>query len=111
MRDILPAEATLRRQLETQIYHIYAQNGFAAIDTPAVEHLELLTGGQGGENEKLIYKILKRGDKLDLDAISDASSLCDLGLRFDLTVPLARYFANNRGQLPSVFKAIQMAPV
>lgn len=105
MRDFLPKEFALRQQILATIQRTYESYGFTRIETPAVENLALLTSKQGGDNEKLIFKILKRGEKLDVAASDD---LCDLGLRYDLTVPLARFYANNSAQLPAVFKAMQM---
>lgn len=105
MRDFLPKEFALRQQVLATIQKTYEQYGFTRIETPSVENIELLTSKQGGDNEKLIFKILKRGEKLE-NATED--SLCDLGLRYDLTVPLARFYSNNSGKLPAVFKAIQM---
>ena len=107
MRDFLPKEFALRQQILATIQKTYESYGFTRIETPAVENIELLTSKQGGDNEKLIFKILKRGEKLN----SAEGELCDLGLRYDLTVPLARFYANNIGQLPSVFKSIQMDSV
>jgi len=104
-RDFLPAEFSLRQQVLSTIQKTYESYGFSRIETPSVENIELLTSKQGGDNEKLIFKILKRGEKLENSAVSD---MCDLGLRYDLTVPLSRFYANNLGKLPSVFKAIQM---
>ena len=106
MRDFLPKEFALRQQILATIQKTYESYGFARIETPAVENIELLTSKQGGDNEKLIFKILKRGEKLE--NATDNTELCDLGLRYDLTVPLARFYSNNIGQLPAVFKAIQM---
>ena len=106
MRDFLPKEFALRQQILATIQKTYESYGFTRIETPAVENIELLTSKQGGDNEKLIFKILKRGEKLE--NASDNADLCDLGLRYDLTVPLARFYSNNIGQLPAVFKAIQM---
>ena len=106
MRDFLPKEFALRQQILATIQQTYESYGFTRIETPAVENIELLTSKQGGDNEKLIFKILKRGEKLENS--QESGDLCDLGLRYDLTVPLARFYANNVGQLPSVFKAIQM---
>lgn len=104
MRDFLPKEFALRQKILTTIQRTYENYGFTRIETPSVENLALLTSKQGGDNEKLIFKILKRGEKLE----SAEGELCDLGLRYDLTVPLARFYSNNMAQLPSVFKAIQM---
>lgn len=108
MRDFLPKEFALRQQTLNKIQKTYENFGFCRIETPAVENISLLTSKQGGDNEKLIFKILKRGEKLD---VAEGSELCDLGLRYDLTVPLARFYANNQAQLPSVFKAMQMDSV
>ncbi|MBR2967011.1 MAG: histidine--tRNA ligase [Clostridia bacterium] len=106
MRDFLPAEFALRQRVLNVIQKTYESYGFSRIETPAVENIALLTSKQGGDNEKLIFKILKRGEKLE-NATGDGD-LCDLGLRYDLTVPLARFYANNQGKLPQVFKAMQM---
>lgn len=108
MRDFLPKEFALRQQILATIQKTYESYGFTRIETPAVENIELLTSKQGGDNEKLIFKILKRGEKLEN---ATDGELCDLGLRYDLTVPLARFYANNVGQLPAVFKSIQMDSV
>ena len=105
MRDFLPQEFALRQEILTTIQKTYESYGFSRIETPAVENISLLTSKQGGDNEKLIFKILKRGEKLENAGEGD---LCDLGLRYDLTVPLARFYANNVAQLPSVFKAMQI---
>ena len=105
MRDFLPKEFALRQQVLSTIQKTYESFGFTRIETPAVENIQLLTSKQGGDNEKLIFKILKRGEKLEN---ATEENLCDLGLRYDLTVPLARFYSNNLGQLPSVFKSIQM---
>ncbi len=105
MRDFLPEEFALRQQVLATIQKTYEQYGFTRIETPSVENIALLTSKQGGDNEKLIFKILKRGEKLE-NATED--TLCDLGLRYDLTVPLSRFYSNNSGKLPAVFKAIQM---
>ena len=104
MRDFLPKEFALRQQVLNTIQKTYETFGFTRIETPAVEKLSLLTSKQGGDNEKLIFKILKRGEKLG----NADGELCDLGLRYDLTVPLARFYSCNNANLPSVFKAIQM---
>ena len=109
MRDVLPDEVDLRDRTLATILHVYRSRGFVRIETPAVESLELLTRGEGGENEKLIFKILKRGQRLE--TARETEELADLGLRFDLTVPLARYYANNHARLPNPLKAIQIGPV
>jgi histidyl-tRNA synthetase len=111
MRDILPDEAELRDWMAQTILEVYRAYGFRRIETPALEHIELLTRGEGGENEKLIFKVLKRGEKLDLTRVAGEADLVDLGLRFDLTVPLARYYAQNHAKLPKPLKAIQLGPV
>ena len=110
MRDLLPAEKQKREQLISLIRETYAARGFQEIETPAVEAIERLSSGQGGDNEKLVFKVLKRGEEFE-KAFAEGGELADLGLRFDLTVPLTRYFASNRGSLPRVLKAIQVGPV
>lgn len=111
MRDILPEEMRLRRYVEGVIRDTYAKFGFTEIGTPVVESLENLNSKQGGENEKLIFKILKRGEKLKLEEVQTEKDLSDSGLRYDLTVPLVRFFANHTNELPSPFKALQMGYV
>jgi histidyl-tRNA synthetase len=111
MRDILPEEAELRDRTAQTILDVYRKHGFQRIETPALENIQLLTGGEGGENEKLIFKVLKRGERLDLAGAASEADLVDLGLRFDLTVPLARYYANNHAKLPKPLKAVQIGPV
>jgi histidyl-tRNA synthetase len=110
MRDVLPAEVELRDAATQQILTVYRSFGFRRIETPALESLRLLAGSEGGENEKLIFKVLKRGEDLD-EALRTGGELADLGLRFDLTVPLARYYAENHARLPDPLKAIQIGPV
>jgi histidyl-tRNA synthetase len=110
MRDILPDEVELRDAAVREIVTVYRAYGFRRIETPALEHLRLLAGSEGGENEKLIFKVLKRGEELE-SARRSGEELADLGLRFDLTVPLARYYADNHAQLPDPLKAIQIGPV
>ncbi len=109
MRDLLPDEVEVRDRATATILDVYRRHGFQRIETPAVESIKLLTRSEGGENEKLIFKILKRGEKLA--AGQDLDELVDLGLRFDLTVPLARYYANNHARLPHPLKVIQIGPV
>ena len=111
MKDILPREMEIRNYVMNMIRETYKTFGFSSIETPCVEHIENLCSKQGGENEKLIFKILKRGEKLKLDQAQSESDLVDSGLRYDLTVPLCRYYSNNANELPSPFKALQMGNV
>ena len=108
MKDILPEEMQIRDYVIRLIKETYGNFGFSSIETPCVEHIENLCSKQGGENEKLIFKILKRGEKLNLDAAEKEEDLVDSGLRYDLTVPLSRYYSNNANNLPAPFKALQM---
>ena len=112
MRDILPAEKATRERVLARIRSVYRAHGFDEIETPVVDDVARLFSGLGGDNEKLAYAIMKRGLTTDdLAAAASPLDLADLGLRFDLTVPLARFYASNRAQLPAVFRAIQIAPV
>lgn len=111
MKDILPKEMEIRDYVIGQIKETYKSFGFQSIETPCVEHIENLNSKQGGENEKLIFKILKRGQKLNLETAETEMDLVDGGLRYDLTVPLSRYYANNANELPVPFKALQMGNV
>lgn len=115
MKDILPREMEIRDYVIGQIKETYKTFGFSGMETPCVEHIENLSSNQGGENEKLIFKILKRGDKLT-SAVSKVTEenvdvLADCGLRYDLTLPLSRYYAGNANDLPSPFKALQIGNV
>lgn len=111
MKDILPEEMFIRDYLINIIKKTYGSFGFTSIETPAMEHIENLLSKQGGDNEKLIFKILKRGEKLKLENIKDENDLVDAGLRYDLTLPLARYYSNNQTNLPNPFKALQIGNV
>jgi histidyl-tRNA synthetase len=115
MRDFLPAEKARRERALAVIREVYRAHGFDEIETPVVEDFERLHSGLGGDNEKLGFSVLKRGltheDLTAAAAHGDAHALADLGLRFDLTVPLARFYASHRAELPTVFRAIQIAPV
>ena len=111
MKDILPAEMEIRDYCIGIIKDTYAKFGFTSIETPCVENIANLTNKQGGDNEKLIFKILKRGEKLNLETAQTEADLVDGGLRYDLTVPLCRYYSNNANSLPSPFKALQMGNV
>ena len=110
MRDWLPQDALLRQSLMETISKVYRLYGYLPIDTPAMEDLSVLLGKGGGENEKLLFKILKRGEKLAAAQEADGD-LADYGLRFDLTVPLARFVATHQGKLPKVFRRYHIAPV
>lgn len=111
MKDILPKEMQIRDYVIGVIKETYAKFGFCSMETPCVESIENLSSKQGGENEKLIFKILKRGEKLNLETAQTEADLVDGGLRYDLTVPLVRYYSNHAGELPSPFKALQMGNV
>ena len=111
MKDMLPAEMEIRDYLIGLIKETYKTFGFTSMETPCVEHIENLCSKQGGDNEKLIFKIMKRGEKLKIDEAKEENDLADGGLRYDLTVPLARYYANHANELPSPFKALQIGNV
>ncbi len=111
MKDILPAEMEIRDYVTSLVKETYGGYGFSSIETPCVEHIENLSSKQGGENEKLIFKILKRGEKLNLAEAKEEADLVDSGLRYDLTLPLSRYYANHANELPLPFKALQMGSV
>ena len=111
MKDILPEEMKIRDYVIGVIKETYGAFGFTSIEAPCVEHIENLSNKQGGENEKLIFKILKRGEKLNLETAESEKDLVDGGLRYDLTVPLVRFYANHANELPSPFKALQMGNV
>jgi histidyl-tRNA synthetase len=110
MRDFVPPAARLRRQMAQRVLQVYESYGFELIETPALEDLAALLGGEAGENEKLVFKVLLRGAKLE-EALAAGDELADTGLRFDLTVPLARFVANHLNDLPMPFKAAHIAPV
>ena len=111
MKDMLPKEMEIRDYVIQMIKDTYKTFGFTSIETPCVEHIENLCSKQGGDNEKLIFKILKRGEKLKIAEAKEEIDLVDGGLRYDLTVPLARYYANHANELPSPFKALQIGNV
>ncbi len=111
MKDILPEEMEIRDYVISVIKETYASFGFTSMETPCVENLANLNCKAGGENEKLIFKILKRGEKLKLEEAQSEEDLTDGGLRYDLTVPLVRYYSNHANELPSPFKALQMGNV
>ncbi|MBQ2947800.1 MAG: histidine--tRNA ligase [Clostridia bacterium] len=111
MLDMLPSDMRLREHVFSMIKKSYGAYGFMQIETPIVEHIENLTSKQGGDNEKLIFKVMKRGADLQRAIDKGAGEYADNGLRYDLTVPLARYYANNKEHLPTPFKALQMGNV
>ena len=111
MKDMMPSEMEVRDYVISLIKDTYKTFGFSSIETPCVEHIENLCSKQGGDNEKLIFKILKRGEKLRINEAKEEADLVDGGLRYDLTVPLSRYYANHANELPAPFKALQMGNV
>lgn len=111
MRDILPQEMQIRDYVIGVIKDTYGKYGFTSIETPCMENIANLTNKQGGDNEKLIFKILKRGEKLKIAEALTEEDVVDGGLRYDLTVPLVRYYSNNAAQLPAPFKALQTGSV
>lgn len=111
MKEILPAEMEIRDYVAGVIKETYRSFGFTPIETPCMENIENLTSKQGGENEKLIFKVLKRGEKLNIEDAKTEGEVVDYGMRYDLTVPLARFYANNANNLPSPFKALQIGSV
>ena len=111
MKDILPREMEIRDYVTSVIKDTYRSYGFTPIETPAMENIANLSNKQGGENEKLIFKVMKRGEKLKIKEAENELDVVDFGLRYDLTVPLCRYYSNNANDLPSPFKALQIGSV
>ena len=111
MKDILPAEMEIRDYVTSVIKETYRSFGFTPIETPCMENIANLSNKQGGENEKLIFKVLKRGEKLNLETATEESDVVDFGMRYDLTVPLSRFYSNNANNLPTPFKALQIGSV
>lgn len=111
MKDILPEEMQIRDYVQQVIRETYRSFGFTPIETPCMENIANLSNKQGGENEKLIFKVMKRGEKLKINTAQTEADLVDFGMRYDLTVPLVRFYANNANDLPSPFKALQMGSV
>ena len=111
MKDILPEEMQIRDYVQQVIKETYRNFGLTQIETPCMENIANLSSKQGGENEKLIFKVMKRGEKLKIAEAKDETDLVDFGMRYDLTVPLVRYYSNNANDLPSPFKALQMGNV
>ena len=111
MKDILPAEMEIRDYVTNVIKETYRSFGFTPIETPCMENIANLSNKQGGENEKLIFKVLKRGEKLNLETAVSEEDVVDFGMRYDLTVPLTRFYSNNANNLPTPFKALQIGSV
>ena len=111
MKDILPEEMQVRDYVQSVIKETYRSFGFTPIETPCMDNIANLSNKQGGENEKLIFKVMKRGEKLKIEEAKEEADLVDFGMRYDLTVPLVRFYANNANELPSPFKALQMGNV
>ncbi len=111
MKDILPEEMQIRDYVMNVIKETYRSFGFTPIETPCMENIANLSNKQGGENEKLIFKVLKRGEKLKLETAQTENDVVDYGMRYDLTVPLTRFYSNNANNLPAPFKALQMGNV
>ena len=111
MKDILPAEMEIRDYVTSVIKDTYRSFGFTPIETPCMENIANLSNKQGGENEKLVFKVLKRGEKLNLETAKEEADVVDFGMRYDLTVPLSRFYANHANDLPTPFKALQIGSV
>src|SRR5438034_3255850 len=111
MRDLLPAAVAVRDHGRESISAVYRRFGYQRIETPALEHIDRLSSGEGGDNEKLIFEVLRRGLPPDVPAGTPLRELVDLGLRYDLTVPLTRFYGNNHASLPMPFRSLQVGPV
>src|SRR6266704_3538258 len=111
MRDLLPADVAVRDHVLESISAVYRRFGYQRIETPALEHIDRLSSGEGGDNEKLIFEVLRRGLPPEVPAGTPLRELVDLGLRYDLTVPLTRFYGNNRASLPMPFRSLQVGPV
>jgi len=111
MRDLLPADVAVRDHVLESISAVYRRFGYQRIETPALEHIDRLSSGEGGDNEKLIFEVLRRGLPPEVAAGTPRRELVDLGLRYDLTVPLTRFYGNNHASLPMPFRSLQVGPV
>lgn len=111
MRDLLPADVAVRDHVLGSISAVYRQYGYQRIETPALENIERLQSGEGADNEKLIFQVLRRGLPPEVAAGTSLRDLVDLGLRYDLTVPLTRFYGNNHASLPMPFRSLQVGPV
>lgn len=110
MKDILPEEMQIRDYVQQVIKETYRNFGFTQIETPCMENIANLSSKQGGENEKLIFKVMKRGEKLKIAEAKDETDLVDFGMRYDLTVPLVRYYST-MPMISRLLKALQMGKV
>ncbi|WP_253860026.1 histidine--tRNA ligase [Prauserella alba] len=110
-RDLLPSAVAVRDHVLSTITDVYGRYGYQRIETPALERIERLSGGEGGENEKMIFQVLRRGLPERVEADTELAELVDMGLRYDLTVPLARFYGQHRGELPTPFRSFQFGPV
>src|SRR5690242_21830785 len=110
MRDLLPADVAVRDHVLESISAVYRRFGYQRIETPALEHIDRLSSGEGGDNEKLIFEVLRRGLPAEVPGGTPLRELVDLGLRYDLTVPLTRFDGNNHASLPMPFRALQVGP-
>src|SRR5256885_11350901 len=111
MRDLLPADVAVRDHVLESISAVYRRYGYQRIETPALENIARLSSGEGGDNEKLIFEVLRRGLPPEVAAGTPLRELVDLGLRYDLTVPLTRFYGNNHAALPMPFRSLQVGPV
>jgi histidyl-tRNA synthetase len=111
MRDLLPADVAVRDHVLESIVAVYRQFGYQRIETPALEDINRLQSGEGADNEKLVYQVLRRGLPPQIAAGTPLRDLVDLGLRYDLTVPLTRFYGNNHARLPTPFRSLQIGPV
>src|SRR5580658_1326065 len=111
MRDLLPADVAVRDHALESISAVYRRYGYQRIETPALENIERLQSGEGGDNEKLVFQVLRRGLPPEVAADTSLRQLVDLGLRYDLTVPLTRFYGNNHASLPMPFRSLQVGPV
>ncbi|HEY1706077.1 MAG TPA: histidine--tRNA ligase [Trebonia sp.] len=111
MRDLLPADTAARDHVLASITSVYRRYGYQRIETPALEDISRLSSGEGGDNEKLVFEVLRRGLPPTVEADAPLRDLVDLGLRYDLTVPLTRFYGANQARLPTPFRSLQVGPV
>jgi histidyl-tRNA synthetase len=111
MRDLLPADTAARDHVLASITAVYRRFGYQRIETPALEDISRLSSGEGGDNEKLVFEVLRRGLPAETEPGTKVRDLVDLGLRYDLTVPLTRFYGANQAKLPTPFRSLQVGPV